>query len=100
MIKQFLIGTLESSKAQLLSTFNAVPDDKLNWKPLDNGRSAMECIGDAAQTPKLALQIIQLTPGAPIPPMRELFAQMTQERSGWSKDEAVERLEAHHSALV
>lgn len=100
MLKSLLVGSLESSKSQLLATFNAVPDDKLTWKPLDQGRSAMECIGDAAQTPKLALQLIQMAPGTPIPPMREAFAQMTQERGSWSKADALQHLETNHAALV
>jgi hypothetical protein len=46
MNKEFILTLIGQSRAQLISTFKAVPDDKLNWKPLDNGRSALELFSD------------------------------------------------------
>ena len=100
MIKQLIIGTIESGKTQLLNTFNAVPDDKLGWKPLDNGRSALDLAGDAAQVPLLAIQLLQLAPDATVPPMREAFAKMSAERVNWTKADVIEHLEANCTALT
>jgi hypothetical protein len=100
MTKQLIIGTIASGKDQLLNTFNAVPDDKLNWKPLDNGRSALDLAGDAAQTPLLAVQLLQLAPGASMPPMRQAFAEMSAQRANWTKADVIQHLEANHQTLA
>lgn len=99
MNKPMILGALAGSKDQLKSTFEAVPDDKLHWRPLDQGRSAIDLAGDAAQTPVLAMRILQMAPDAPMPPMREAFGQMREERQSWSKADVLQHLEANHSAL-
>ncbi len=100
MIKQFLISTIESGKDELARTFQSVPDDKLTWRPLDNGRSAIDLAGDAAQIAKLATQFVQMEPGTPTPPLRETFAQMGGERAAWSRADVLAHLEANHGALI
>ncbi len=100
MNKEILLATLEAGKDGLARTFAAVPDDKLNWRPLDQGRSAIDLAGDAAQTPLLALQLLQLAPGATPPAMRETFAKMSAERAAWSRDDVMQHLEANHQNLA
>ncbi len=100
MNKQMIIDTLAGGKMQFLGTFNAVPDDKLTWKPLDLGRTVLDLAGDAAQTPQVTAQVLQIQPGAPIPPMGQLMAQMVAERAKWSRADVIEHLESGHAALV
>lgn len=100
MIQQLLIQTIEGGKDQLRRTFDAVPDDKLAWKPLDAGRTALDLAADAAQMPLLALKLLQLAPGEAVPPMRQAFAEMATIRAGWSKAEVLEHLEANCQKLT
>lgn len=99
MTKPMILGMLEQGKDGLVRTFDAVPDDKLAWRPLDNGRSALDLIGDAAQTPRLALQLLQTAPGQSVPPLYEVFQQMREERAAWSRADALQHLEQNHGAL-
>lgn len=99
MNKQMIIDTLAGGKTQFLGTFSAVPDDKLDWKPLDLGRSALELARDAAETPAVTVKVLQLSPDQPAPPMDELAAQVEPSAS-WSRAEVIEHIETHHAALV
>ncbi len=89
MSKELIIGLIESGRDALLRTAQAVPDDKLTWKPLDNGRTVLDLLGDAAQTPHMITKMLTEPAFAP---SREIFAQMTQERAGWMFEEAVTHL--------
>lgn len=97
MSKELIISLIESGRDQLLRTAAAVPDDKLNWKPLDNGRTVLDLLGDAAQTPQMMTRMLT-EPG--FAPSRELFGQMAQERASWTRDESVEHLKANTDAAI
>ncbi len=100
MNKQLILSTIAGGKDGLARTFSAVPDDKLGWKPLDNGRSALDLAGEAAQTPQLLIHVIELQPGADMPPIGEMFGQMRAQRQSWGKAEVLQHLEANHAALA
>jgi hypothetical protein len=100
MNKQFIIGTIEGGKAQLLGTFGAVPDDKLTWRPLDQGRSALDLAGDAAQVPLMVMGIMQMQPGGEMPPLRAMFAEMREARQSWTREDVLHHLEANHAAMI
>lgn len=97
MSKELIIGSIESGREQVLRTAQAVPDDKLNWKPLDNGRTVLDLLGDAAQTPQIVTRMLT-EPG--FTPSREVFGQMAQERANWTRDEAVEHLKSNTDQAI
>ena len=97
MSKQLIIAMIESGLADLEKTARAVSDDKLNWKPLDNGRTVLDLLGDAAQTPVLAMRLLA-APDNFNP--YEHFAQLTKERENWTRDECLEKLRANTKALL
>jgi hypothetical protein len=98
MSKQIIITMTESGRDSLMRTAQAVPDDKLNWKPLDNGRTVLDLLGDAAQTPTMLTRMLQSQ--GEFRPSREHFQQMAQERIAWSRDECVEKLRANTEAAI
>ena len=98
MIKQFLIVTIQGGKDGLLRTFNAVPDDKLHWKPLNNGRTALDLFSDAAQVAGMTQRLIESK--GEIKLNRGMFQQLSVERAQWSKEDALAHLETNHNGLM
>ena len=98
MIKQILTSTIDGGKTNILATFNAVPEDKLNWKPLDNGRTALDLFGEAAQTASFVCKLVESRGESK--PTREMFGQMREERAAWSREDALAALETNHAALI
>ena len=47
-IKEYIIADAVQSFDNFMVTARKVPADKLDWKPLDNGRSTLDDIGAAA----------------------------------------------------
>ncbi len=99
MNKQLILLALQQGKDGLLRTFNAVPDDKLDWKPLDAGRSVLDLAGEAAQTPAMVRGIIDMQTEVPAS-IGELFGQMRAQRAGWGKADVLQHLETNHGALM
>lgn len=100
MSKETILPSLHQGKADLLSTFNAVPDDKLNWKPLDSGRSILDLFGEAAQTPALLTAFLK-SKGQLELNYEVAGKYINQEvREKWSKQEALAALEANHSEMI
>lgn len=97
MTKEMIISLLQTGEQGLTRTFDAVPDDKLNWAPLDKGRTALDAYGEAAQTCNMAAQIAQ-TKGH-YKPSRETFMQLAGERAAWSKTDAMAAMKANSAAL-
>ncbi|RYG75296.1 DinB family protein [bacterium] len=98
MTKEFILTLIGRSRQQLISTFLAVPDDKLTWKPLDNGRSALELFSEAANTFAMATEFIASK--GEIKPSREKFGELVAISAGWGKDEAVAAMEANYAAYL
>lgn len=97
MTKQLIITLIENGLQDLERTTQAVPDDKWNWKPLDNGRTVLDLLGEAAQTPLLVVHLLQ-SPETFNP--YELFPKLMQERDGWSREETFEKLRANTQAAL
>jgi hypothetical protein len=87
---------IEAGRRELERTARAVPDDRLNWKPLDNGRTVLELLGDAAQAPTLCTSMLQ--GNAQYGP--ELFQRMAAERASWTRDDAFRHLEENTRQLI
>ena len=97
MTKELIISLLQTGEQGLTRTFDAVPDDKLDWKPLDQGRCALDAYGEAAQTCNLAAQIAQSK--GDFKPSREMFAKLAAERANWNKADATNAMNAASTAL-
>ncbi len=90
MDKELLVTMIGNARDGLVRTAQAVPEDKLNWRPLDNGRPVLDLLGDAAQVPQMVSQMLESH--GDFAPSREMFQQMKQEREGWTRNECIERL--------
>lgn len=97
MNKENMIRMIGAGRDQVLRTAQAVPYDKLNWKPLDNGRTVLDLLGDAAQTPRFATQMLT---NPDFKPSREAFMQMAQERASWTREETVAHLNQNTDAVM
>ena len=97
MNKQLAIQILERSKSGLADTFAAVPDDKATWKPLDNGRSALDLFSDAAQIAGAVAKVVESRGEFKF--SRELIMSLAPERQGWTREHAVEVLDSNFGAL-
>ena len=91
MNNQSLISIIRSAHDGLLRTVSTVPDDKMNWKPLDNGRTVLDLLGDAAQTAGMTAQMA-LTHGE-VKPSYEMFQQLRAERQNWTREDAMRELD-------
>lgn len=98
MVKQLIATLIEHDKGGLVRTFNAVPDDKLTWKPMDNGRHALDLFSEAAQTAGLTARLLESK--GQDQPTREEFGRMREERADWTKPHALEAMEANTQRLM
>jgi hypothetical protein len=96
MSKSLVITMTETGRMELERTVKAVPEDRLNWKPLDNGRTVLDALGDAAQAPTMCTAMLRGTfqYGA------ELFQQLAQERAAWTRDDALKYLESSTQQML
>lgn len=92
MSKQLIITLIENGLQDLEKTALAVPEDKWNWKPLDKGRTVLDLLGEAAQTPLLVVRLLE-SPTTFNP--YEIFPQLMQERAGWTREETLKKLRAN-----
>ena len=97
MTKDLILSLLKTGEQSLIRTFNAVPDDKLYWKPMDKGRCALDAFGEAAQTCAMVAGLVQSK--GEIKPSREMFAKMADERATWSKADALDAMNTNSAAL-
>jgi hypothetical protein len=96
MSKEVIVSMIEAGRRELERTARAVPDDRLQWRPLDSGRPAIDLLGDAAQAPTLCTGMLRGT----IQYGPELFQRMAQERAGWSREDAFAHLEMNTRELI
>ena len=97
MTQDLILSLMQTGEQSLIRTFNAVPDDKLKWAPLDQGRTALDAFGDAAQTCQMITQLIESK--GETKPSPQMFAQMRAERAGWTKDDALAAMNTNSAAL-
>jgi len=96
MSKNVIITMIEGGRAGLERTVAAVPEGKLTWKPLDNGRPVLDLLGDAAQAPAMCLAM--LNGSSEYSP--EFFKRMVQERASWSREQALQHLKTNTEQLI
>ncbi|RYG75297.1 DinB family protein [bacterium] len=98
MTKEFILALIGQSRAQLISTFLAVPDDKLSWKPLENGRCALELFSEAAVAFVGATQFV-VSKGEDKPFLGE-FKALAAESKSWTKEEALAAMETNFAEFI
>lgn len=97
MTKDLILSLMQSGEQSLTRTFNAVPDDKLNWTPLDKGRTALDLFSESAQTCAMIAKLAESKGEAK--PSAQMFAQMKAERANWTKDDAIAAMNTNSAAL-
>ena len=80
----------------LFRTARAVPVDKLTWKPLDNGRTALDQLQECAQVPLLFKTILEQKK-APEGIDEKYFEEARKHRQQWNTLEECERKCLDHS---
>lgn len=98
MSKELIIKMIEMGRDGLIRTAQAVPDDKLTWKPLDNGRTILDLLGQAAQTPTLVTRLLESK--GEWKPSQEAYQAMRQEGADWSREQCFEALRANTDAVI
>lgn len=93
-----MIIMLGDAHRELAKTVQSVPEDKLQWKPLDNGRAILDLLGEVAQTVGFATQVAS-SRGETKPNM-EMFRSWAQERADWTREFALEQLESNTQNLL
>ena len=96
MSKNIIIAMIEAGRTELERTARAVPDDKLNWKPLDNGRTVLDLLSDAAQAPAFGVGMLRGT----LQYGPELFQRMAAERAAWTREDAFKHLAENTRQLI
>jgi len=98
MNKNTLALMLQSGHDELAKTARAVPEDKLNWRPLDNGRAILDLLGETAQTATFVAEVARSRGETKM--TRERFASWKAERADWTRETALEKLETGTRELV
>lgn len=98
MTKELILALTQQGKDSLQSTFDATPDDKISWKPLDNGRPALDLFGEVAQTCGMIARLVASK--GEEKPSREMFGQMRAERANWTRADANAAMDTHFAALL
>jgi hypothetical protein len=90
MNKKTMTILLRDAQSELVRTAAAVPDDKLQWQPLDKGRTVLDMLGEVAQTTAYAAQLARTRGEEKM--TREIFGRWKEERVGWTRELALEKL--------
>lgn len=82
----------------LLATFNAVPDDKLNWKPADTARSALQIAAHVAASNRYFILAFSGQP--PTTDFPEIMKWIHKTASAWTtKEKVLSELNGSYSEL-
>lgn len=88
-LQEYMIDVTKAAAAEAFRYARAVPADKLDWKPLDNGRSVLDQCQEMALCPTWALNIVS---NQPMPEFNEeTMAAIKEEQA---KFNTVDRCEA------
>lgn len=79
-VQDYTIDTTREAMAEAFRYAASVPENKLEWKPMDTGRSVMELCRELAQCAEWAYNILD---GKFMTPSEEEGAQQQAEMDGW-----------------
>jgi uncharacterized damage-inducible protein DinB len=85
--QDYIIDSIQSAFNESFKAARAVPEDKLNWKPLDQGRSVLDQVQELAQCPSY---VITLVTGGKQETADGDWEKMVQERQTWTTIDACE----------
>ena len=71
--REAIIAGTQRSVEDLFRAAKAVQTDKLSWKPLDNGRSALDIVAECALSPAWGASLLEKREFNPEPDMFEKF---------------------------
>ena len=98
MNKKTMTILLRDAQQELARTAAAVPDDKLQWQPLDKGRTVLDMLGEVAQTTTYAIELARSRGEAKM--TREIFGNWKEERADWTREVALQKLETATQELL
>ena len=98
MNKKTLMLMVQDGADDLAKAARAVPEDKLQWRPLDNGRTVLDLLGETAQTAFFAAEFARSRGAMQMTPER--FQNWKSERADWTRETALEKLESATGDLV
>lgn len=94
--KSLIIYRTNRCVEALFSTVKAMPADKLDWKPMGKGRSALDQVRECAQAPTWVSTLLEKRQFVVD---QERYQEMVEERSGWDL-ESCERLCRENTAAL
>lgn len=86
-LQDYMIDVTRAAAKEVFRYARAVPADKLDWKPMDTGRSTLDLCRELAMCPGWAVDIIS---GKPMEWNDESVAAMQAEQSQWNTAEDCE----------
>lgn len=101
-IRQCVIDDTKAAMEEAFRYAKEVPEDKIDWKPMDEGRSVLNLCRELAASPKWAADLVQ---GKPLPEFTdEMAAAIQKEQEQWKSVAACEteckrRLEVFYHAV-
>ena len=80
--QDYIIDSIQKGFDEAFKSARAVPEDKLGWRPLDNGRSVIDQLQELAQSPDYVTGLVR---GEKPPEMSEdSWKKVVEERQGWA----------------
>jgi hypothetical protein len=96
--QDYIIDSIQRAYDGAFKSAKAVPADKLTWKPLDLGRSALDQLQELAQAPGYVTGTIKGEPQAGHDP--ETWEKLLAERQAWTTIEACEQEAAKNLGVL
>lgn len=96
-VKETLIAGSQGALENVIRAIRAMPEDKLQWEPLDMGRSAMEQFQEVAQSPLWAVGLLK-TMKFELDPER--MEKMRAEREAWTTVDQCEKAARENAELL
>ncbi|HTQ11505.1 MAG TPA: hypothetical protein VMI31_15680 [Fimbriimonadaceae bacterium] len=87
--QDYIIDAIQKATDEAFRYARAVPADKLDWKPLDAGRSVLDQIQEVAQAPDYVTGMLGGTPVSESPG-EENWEKLVAERRAWTTLDACE----------
>jgi hypothetical protein len=88
--QDYIIDSIQNASDEAFKYAKAVPEDKLTWKPLDQGRSVLDQLQELAQAPQYATGMLGGGSGASEPGPSD-WEKLVAERQSWTTIEDCER---------
>jgi hypothetical protein len=100
--QDYIVGQIEAAAKEFFRNARAVPEDKLDWSPMDAGRSVLDQCREIAMTPTWAHDILT---EKPMEWSEESIAALKELQASWTTVDACEaqfreRLETMKAAFL